>query len=146
MQILIVGIWVLQGILMFWDEFYFHHKRRLGKWESIGHPVDTFSFLACFLYPLFFTNEVTFFILAIISSLIITKDEWVHSKQCLATENWLHAVLFVVHPIALGALYFAWMNNFFEIIKIQSVIIFIFGIYQVTYWNLITNKKWTINE
>lgn len=146
MQIIIISTWVLQGILMFVDEFYFHHKRRLGKWESLGHPIDTLCFLMCFLYPLFFDQEFAFFVLAIVSSLIITKDEWVHSHQCLAQENWLHSLLFVLHPVALMGLYFAWKNEFYMMIKIQGTIIFLFGIYQFLYWNVFTKTKWKIHE
>lgn len=142
MQTLIISIWIIQGILMFVDEFYFHHKRRLKKWERIGHPVDTLFFALCFLFVLFnpFDNQSIFFILAIFSSLIITKDEWVHSKECEPMEQWLHAVLFVIHPISIGALYFAWKQNLYNIIIIQSIIITLFGMYQTFYWNFFTKR------
>jgi hypothetical protein len=138
MQVMVLTVWILQGLLMFFDEFYFHHKRGLGRWESLGHPIDTLFFIACFIYTLSFdTSHLTgFILLASASCLIITKDEFVHSKECDGGENWLHAVLFVIHPIALFALYHAWINGLYDIIKIQTGIIAAFGLYQLLYWNL----------
>jgi hypothetical protein len=135
----ILSIWILQGLLMFVDEFYFHRKRRLKRWESLGHPVDTFLFLACFAYTLIFPfhpdNFMIFTILSIISTLIITKDEWVHTQESSAGENWLHSLLFIVHPIALIALFFAWSYSFNIFIFLQTFIISLFLIYQIIYWN-----------
>ena len=31
--------------------------------------------------------------------LLRPKDEFVHSELCEPAENWLHAVLFILHPI-----------------------------------------------
>jgi len=137
MQTLIVGLWVTQGILMFFDEFVFHHKRGLGKWERIGHPVDTIFFLLPFIYTQFFTNTFVFIGLSIFSSLLITKDEFVHTEECEGRENWLHAVLFIFHPVALFGLWVAWQNNLNNIIIVQSIIIFVFMLYQTIYWNFI---------
>jgi hypothetical protein len=139
MLVLIFTVWVLQGLLMFFDEFYFHHKRGLHRWESIGHPVDTFFFLLCFLftliYPFTSDNLITFVILSIISTLIITKDEWVHAKEADGLEHWLHSLLFIVHPISLTLLYFAWRQSLQLLIVVQSIIVFTFFIYQIFYWN-----------
>jgi hypothetical protein len=44
---------VAQGLAIAVDEFYFHRKRGLPRWERVGHPVDTFSVLLCFLFVLF---------------------------------------------------------------------------------------------
>ena len=135
MQIIIISIWVSQGILMFFDEFKFHHQRGLKKWERIGHPIDSLFFLAPFLYTQLFTNSITFVGLCIFSSLLVTKDEFVHNQECSGAEQWLHSILFLIHPVALFALWIAWKNEYHQIIQIQSLIIFIFMSYQIIYWN-----------
>lgn len=136
MQTLIVSLWVFQGILMFFDEFKFHHKRGLSRWERVGHPVDSLFFLIPFLYTLLYSNVYIFIGLSLFSSLLITKDEFIHAKSCEPAEQWLHSVLFVIHPIALYGLWYAWQNGFTQIIQIQSFIICLFMMYQIFYWNL----------
>lgn len=120
---------------MFFDEFMFHHKRGLKRWERIGHPVDTFFFLVPFIYTLFFSELVIFVILCIISCVVITKDEFVHKSECCYQEQWLHSVLFILHPISLFALYFAWQDGFEDIIVGQCLVITMFFTYQIIYWN-----------
>lgn len=143
MQNLILAIWIFQGMLMFFDEFYFHHKRGLGKWERIGHPIDSFFFLVPFLYSQYFTNTSIFVALCLFSSLLVTKDEFIHKQECLASEQWLHALLFLIHPVALFALWTAWREGLDEIIKIQAIIILVFMIYQIVTWNYL---KGNMNE
>ena len=132
------------------DEFYFHHRRGLGKWESWGHPIDSLLFLSCFLYAYFFsyseTNEMVFWLLSILSCLVITKDEFIHTKQSSALENYLHAFLFILHPLALLVLYKFWVieNRFF--ILIQILIITLFMIYQILYWNFLRKKPYAISN
>jgi len=136
MQALILTIWISQGVLMFFDEFIFHRRRELGKWERLGHPIDSLFFLLPFIYTQFFKNEYVFIILSIFSCILITKDEIVHSEECLPLEQWLHSVLFIIHPIALYFLWEAWKNELHSLIQVQSVIIFIFMLYQYFYWNI----------
>ena len=77
----------LQGGAMFADEFYFHRKRGLHRWERIGHPLDTITVLLCYLYLLFspVTQENIYIYggLAIFSWLFVTKDEFVHARSAL---------------------------------------------------------------
>lgn len=124
---------------MFFDEFHFHRKRGLGRWEAIGHPVDTLFFLACFIQALIFEpsteNVPVFLFLSAASCLIITKDEWVHAKECDPLEQWLHALLFVLHPLALLVLYQAWTRGHTNLILIHSIFIGFFFLYQAIYWN-----------
>jgi hypothetical protein len=145
MQAVILSIWILHGVLMIFDEFYYHHRRGLGRWESMGHPVDTLFFLACFIYALFAdsANVGGFVALAVLSTLIITKDEFVHAKLCPGTEHWLHALLFAIHPVSLYALYLAWTNGLVVLITLQTILIVLFGTYQVIYWNLMKADKYT---
>jgi len=141
MQALILSIWISQGVLMFFDEFKFHHERGLKRWERIGHPIDSFFFLIPFLYTLMFSNTYVFVGLCVLSSLIVTKDEFVHIEECKGSEQWLHAVLFIMHPVAFLGLWLAWQNGLLLIIQIQSVVIFLFMLYQFVYWNLIVGSQ-----
>jgi len=149
----------LQALIIFIDEFYFHIKRGLPKWEKIGHPLDTLSililFVFCYMKPFSTHNLKTFIFLGLFSSLFVTKDEWIHKDSCEKKEMWLHALLFIHHPIVIASLGFLWAdlygNSFidFSISKtlisqfILSQIILIFGFmsYQIIYWNFLCPKK-----
>lgn len=125
---------------MFVDEFYFHHKRGLGRWEVIGHPLDTLSVLVCFLFLLLMPSSLNnlwiYSGLAVFSCLLITKDEFVHQKECTASEQWLHSVLFILHPVILAvAAYLWWTNSELFLLKIQAVIILLFMVYQILFWS-----------
>lgn len=120
---------------MFFDEFVFHHRRKLGKWESLGHPIDTIFFLLPFIYSIFYSDLVVFIVLSVLSSLIITKDEFVHSKECDAKENWLHSILFIIHPVSLFVLWLANINGYQNLIIVQTAVISLFLFYQIFYWN-----------
>ena len=123
------------------DEFYFHHRRGLPTWERRGHPLDTLTVLLCFGFLLWFPpTEVNLGIyagLAIFSCVFVTKDEAVHLKHCTAAENWLHAILFILHPvvfIAAGMLWFS--QDSVQILQLQTLIVFGFLLYQIGYWNI----------
>jgi len=125
------------------DEFYFHRRRGLGTWERIGHPVDTASVLLCYLWllvdsPVHF-GWLPYFALTALSCLLITKDEWVHARACTATEHWLHAVLFVLHPVVLGAAAWVWLNQPLRswILFGQAVLTVAFLAYQTVFWNFL---------
>src|SRR5438105_13033611 len=96
---------ILQAIAMIFDEGYFHIRRGLPRWERIGHPVDTLSVIACMGFVLFVpfstSTLVGYIALAAFSSILVTKDEFVHKHHCPATEQWLHALFFTLHPITL---------------------------------------------
>jgi 2-polyprenyl-6-hydroxyphenyl methylase / 3-demethylubiquinone-9 3-methyltransferase len=98
----------LQALAMAVDEAYFHRRRGLPRWERIGHPLDT-----------------------------LTKDEAVHARLCTAGEQWLHAILFVLHPIVLAAFALLWRAGHTDILAVQLALVAGFGIYQVVYWNVI---------
>ena len=93
----------LHAAALLTDEFYFHHERGLPRWERIGHPLDTFTVLAGFYWILFLPWSGAalkiYLALAIFSCLFVTKDEWVHVRCCRGGENWLHAILFLLHPV-----------------------------------------------
>jgi len=157
---------VLQALVILFDEFYFHWQRGLPRWERIGHPLDTLSTLACMLFVLLVPYSPTtlkiYIALATFSSLFITKDEFVHKEHCPGKELWLHALLFVLHPVALvsaGLIWPAarggstvlwlesWIDNRAELalfLHLQAAVMGLFLTYQLVYWNFIwkgTPKK-----
>jgi len=124
------------------DEFYFHRKRGLPKWERLGHPIDTLFVLICFGY-LALANALSFnpaiyLGLSIFSCLLITKDEFVHQKECTASESWLHSILFILHPVVL---YVSFKIAFDPVLKpffyIQFALAGFMFLYQIVYWNFI---------
>jgi len=135
---------LLQGIVMGVDEFLFHQKRGLPPWERIGHPIDTFLFVLCLAFTLTASPETSMLKiyggLAALSCLMITKDEFIHTELCSKTENWLHALLFVLHPVVLievGAIWTGVMSSAVlgrAILLGECLLIWIFLAYQIIYW------------
>jgi hypothetical protein len=103
---------VLQMAFMGADELWFHRKRGLPRWERIGHPLDTLTVSLTIACTLWFrpTRETVpvFAALAIFSCIFVTKDEQVHNRLCTAAEQWLHAVLFMLHPVVLASAALLW--------------------------------------
>lgn len=140
MKVFLFAPFVLQAVCMFFDELYFHRKRGLGTWEKIGHPLDTLTVLACFLFlvlmPFTETHLYIFIGLSFFSCIFVTKDEFVHSKLCEPAENWLHAVLFVLHPICFLSAALLWKSgenaSFF---KMQCLVLLVVLLYQIIYWS-----------
>ncbi len=131
---------ILQGILMGVDE-KIHVKRGLGTWERLGHPLDTLTVLVPLSFIAFnkySPGDLTVYvIMAVFSCLFITKDEFVHSKECSGVENWLHALLFVLHPmifLSAGVLWKDYPES--EFLKYQPVVVFVFMIYQILRWSI----------
>jgi hypothetical protein len=143
--LLIIVPFSIQGMMILIDEFFFHRKRGLPRWERVGHPIDTFLQLLCLSIPLFLDygrrSLILYTFVGATSTLLITKDEHVHATHCTWQEHWLHAILFIVHPIVLIAAAYLWAHPafygwFFPLLKIQILLMAIFGIYQITYWNI----------
>ena len=131
---------LLQGALMTVDEFYCHRRRVLRPWERLGHPVDTLVFGLCLLFLYFSdvdkSNLRIYVGLSVFSCLLITKDEWQHGELCTGFENWLHAVLFLLHPVVLGWAGFLWWTGAREFLFLVLVMVFGFFVYQILYWNV----------
>jgi 2-polyprenyl-6-hydroxyphenyl methylase/3-demethylubiquinone-9 3-methyltransferase len=132
---------VLQGLVMVIDEGWFHRARGLPRWERIGHPLDTATLVACLVWLLATTpgSPVAlpgYVALAIFSTLFVTKDEGVHARLCSAGEQWLHSVLFVLHPIVLAALGYLWWLGEDGLLVGQLGVTIAFMMYQVIYWNV----------
>jgi hypothetical protein len=155
-EIFIVILIAFHAILMIFDEFFFHKKRILPKWERIGHPIDTLFILSCFFIitylPMTKINVIIYCALSVFSCFIIIKDESIHLKCCDKYEQYLHAILFVLHPILLVILFFSWSSftkpyiNYLEnfsspliknIIYFQFISAILFLFYQILFWNFI---------
>jgi hypothetical protein len=133
----------LQAMAMAADEWICHRRRGLPKWERVGHPLDTLSVAVCYAWLVVSRpaepNALPVYIgLSALSCLMITKDEPVHAKLCDAQESWLHAVLFVLHPIVFLAFGLIWLSaDNTLVIALQCGVTIAFALYQVTYWSLI---------
>ena len=136
---------LVHALLMGIDE-WIHHKRGLKKWERLGHPLDTLTVLVCVLFvfnaPFSETNEIIYGCLALFSTLFVTKDEWVHAKECHAFEQWLHALLFILHPVLLFLIYRFWSQESFpDWFKPMPYGIAAFGLYQLIFWNVLRRQR-----
>ena len=136
----------LQAVAMIFDELYFHKKRGLGLWEKIGHPLDTLTVIICFAYIITNTysenNLYIFICLAFFSSVFVTKDEFVHTELCDDKENWLHSILFILHPMCFVSAAYLWKNNLYmNFITGQLVILAIVMFYQIFYWSISWKKQ-----
>ncbi len=132
---------LLQGVAMAFDEFHFHRKRGLGKWERIGHPLDTLTVLAPFFLMLMLppsaTATIAFIALCGFSCFFITKDEFVHARECEPMEHWLHSILFVLHPVVFLTAYLIWpevaalgWRAWLPVLPILSLLL-----HQILHWN-----------
>ena len=122
------------------DEFYFHRQRGLGKWERIGHPLDTLTLLAAILvavYSAYASPSFMLFLgLSVLSCVFVTKDEFVHAREAPPLEIWLHSLLFILHPVILLCVHELWTRGERELLQYLAVSVLSFAIYQTIYWNL----------
>ena len=163
MWILSILPFVLQALVILFDEGYFHIRRGLPKWERIGHPIDTCSVLVCMGFVLFVPFSVKtlalYSLLAAISCILVTKDEFVHKEHCPASEHWLHALLFTLHPLTLISAGFIWpivqnievspwIITLFD--NREALLLFLWGqfaamglflMYQIVFWNFLWKDK-----
>ena len=151
---LLVIPFVLQVLCMGVDELYYHHQRKLPRWERIGHPLDTLTVLVCLGWLSFVppsSSALNIYLgLCFFSCLFVTKDEWVHHQYCSAGEHWMHALQFVLHSIVLACAGLLWpalhgqtltflhYEGFERIFFIGNLGLTIwFGLYQLIYWNFL---------
>lgn len=135
-----IAAMTVQGIAMVIDEFYFHQKRGLGRWERIGHPIDTVFFILA-LWGALNADRLGSggaWSLMLLSSLIVLKDEFEHKRLTPPAENLLHGLLFMVHPLVLIAV---WIEraSLGDWILIPPLL---FLIYQVLFWLILGKGKW----
>lgn len=155
MHTLIFIPFILQICVIALDEIVFHLKRDLPKWERMGHPLDTLTVIACFAFVYWIPYDAAmtgwYIVLALFSTVFVTKDEFVHKEHCPAAEQWLHALLFVNHSLMLGCLGLIWPHlhghEFFSFLPHHNVLNWLvigqmaggtcFCLYQIIYWNFI---------
>lgn len=132
---------LFQAIAIAVDELYFHRQRKLPAWERRGHPIDTLGVAACVLVAAAFPFETQAFhmyvALSIFSMLIVTKDEWVHAERCGGGELWVHAVLFLLHPLVLISVGFFWWCGATSVLRAFLVLLIAYALYQFFYWNVV---------
>ena len=146
----------LLAALMFVDEICFHRRRELPRWERIGHPLDTLSVVICYTLTLILTPNsqalLIYGLLSVGSCLLVSKDEKVHARRCEAGEHWLHAMLFMLHPLALLGGAVLWLApragelgivlsardlaSARFVLVAQVCLALLFGLYQLIYWNV----------
>ena len=136
-----ISVFIAQGVVLGIDEFVFHRLRGLPRWERLGHPLDTLSVLLCLVTTLNFPVHQPwtgiYFGLAILSCLCVTKDEWIHASLSKPFEQWLHALLFLLHPILLWTTYMLWRNPEGHVfLKIETLLAALFMGWQILYWNV----------
>ncbi|MES2745138.1 MAG: hypothetical protein V4655_06915 [Bdellovibrionota bacterium] len=141
-----IALSALQAALMFVDEGYFHRRRGLGKFERYGHVADTLMFTFALSVPYFLvpnqTGLILYGVLALGSSLLITKDEWIHADTCTGLEHWCHAMLFVLHGALLLCFGLLW---FYDpqalILRLLPLGTLAFAAYQHIYWNVYVRRR-----
>ena len=142
MRALLLAPAALQALAMLFDEGWFHRRRGLPRWERLGHPVDTASVALCYGWLLLRRPDepgatAVYVALAAFSCLLVTKDEFVHARHCVPAEQWLHAVLFVLHPIVFLAFGLLWRSGAGAgPVAAQLALTVAFMIYQLAYWSL----------
>jgi len=103
----------LQALAMAVDEWGWHRTRAVERREWQGHVLDTAVFLGCLSCPLLFPPAASalwlYLGLAGLSCLLVTKDEWRLHRPVSGGEAWLHAVLFLLHPLVLLATAGLWL-------------------------------------
>lgn len=124
---------VVQAAAMLIDEGWYHRRRGLPRWERIGHPLDTLTFVACLVWLLRGGSAHGYLALAVGSTLFVAKDEPIHAQRCSAGEHWLHALLFGLHPLVLASFY----RLPRALLVGQLAVTLAFLSYQVIYWNLV---------
>ena len=131
----------LQMLAMFADELVFHRRRGLPRWERLGHPLDTLTAALCYgwlaLNPAPTSGALQVYLgLCAFSCLFITKDEFVHARLCEPMETWLHAVLFVLHPLVFLGFGVLWhLGTHAWLINAELALTIGLLAHQVIYWS-----------
>ena len=155
MSELILLTFVVQVFAISIDEFYFHRIRRLPLWERISHPIDTMLFTTCISISLFLPPHSPiiewYIIIAILSTLLITKDEFIHPSLCSPAEHWIHSILFILHPIVLIEVFIFWTmpqlfsTHILSILQIGLKLLFFFSLlflfFQIVFWGVYDKQR-----
>lgn len=136
----VLALFSLQAVLMGIDEWRYHRRRVLERWERWGHPVDSLLYLCALAIPAWMqptaSRVVLYTIFAVLSCVAITKDEWVHAERCEAGEHWVHAVLFMIHPSVLIFVGLLWVNNDASVLRASlPAWVGVLTCYQIARWS-----------
>lgn len=129
----------LQLIGLLIDEVWCHRTRGLPHWERIGHPLDTLTVAVCLGWLIATTPAAPlalpiYLVLALFSTVFITKDHAVHAVMCGRFERSIHTVLFVLHPLVLTAFGVLWWYGHAGLLFGQLSITIAVMAYQIIYW------------
>lgn len=138
MILLLVPI-ALQAFATAVDEGWYHRARGLPPWERIGHPLDTLTVIATYAWGLAGGSLGGYVALASFSCLFVTKDEVVHQRVCSPGEHWVHAVLFVLHPIVFVAVALLLRDGQRAVVAALLALTIAWGLYQTLAWNV---RRW----
>lgn len=118
-----------------------HHQRGLTLWERLGHPLDTLTVLVTLSYILINDyseqGQMVYITLSIFSCLFITKDEFIHTEVCSSFEHWLHAALFILHPVIFLCAGLLWKYRPQDgFLNYWVVLTGLFMMYQIFRWSI----------
>ena len=103
---------ILQILIVGFDECYYHNLRPIVRGEQLGHALDTFTVLVCYVVVLFLPPTsgaiLLFTLLSVASCVFITKDELLYHQDCVPAENFVHALAFLLHPVVFVAVGLLW--------------------------------------
>jgi hypothetical protein len=137
--IVLIAPFALQALAMAVDEGWFHRRRGLPRWERLGHPVDTLSVALTYAWALATDPRhglAGYVVLAAISCLVVTKDEPLHRRLSPPGECWVHAVLYILHPVVFLAFALLWRSESYRwLLELQLGATVVYGLYQLVYWN-----------
>jgi hypothetical protein len=81
----------------------------------------------------------------VLQMLAMFADEFVHARLCEPTEAWLHAGLFVLHPLVFLAWGMVWASADSPwLLKAELLLTVGFAAYQLSYWTL-WRPRWSKN-
>jgi 2-polyprenyl-6-hydroxyphenyl methylase/3-demethylubiquinone-9 3-methyltransferase len=133
---------VVQAVAMIVDEGWYHRRRGLPRWERLGHPLDTLTIVICLGWLVGGGDLPGYAALAVGSTIFVMKDEPTHARLCSPGEHWLHAMLFVLHPMVLLA--FTRLPH--AVLVGQLAVTIAFMTYQLVYWNVVRSEPRRINN
>ena len=108
--------------------------RRLGRNRRAQRRAAGFAWLCATRPDQPFALPV-YIALGAFSCLFVTKDTPLHARVCNAGEMWLHAVLFVLHPLVFVASGFIWWFGLAPgLLAGQLVVMLVYASYQFFYW------------
>jgi hypothetical protein len=144
--VVILALLALQSGLQLLDELRFHRRRGLARIEGWSHASDAFLFGLIMGIPAFWPPAgpaLTIYLIgAVLSLLLVTKDEWIHARECTGTELWLHALMFIIHPLLLAGLAVLWLRSGSRPLFLGVALLALgWAIYQLAFWVIGADRR-----